>query len=72
MLESFRRDFELGDWRYDMALDLCLLTGHTLSCPFANILPNIRPDKFVSYGLTRPLDSGMPETMNGVEDAASV
>ena len=72
MLEAFRRDCKLANWRHDVSLNFGLLTGKALPSPFADILFDVGPYKLVSYGLSSTLYSRMAEAMDDIEDSSAI
>ena len=72
VLESLRRDDEFGDRGDHMPLDFGLLTRETFPGPFADIMSNIWPHKFITNGFTGAFNSWVPEAMDGIEYATTV
>ena len=72
VLEALWRYFKLSDGRHDMALYFCLLAGNTLTCPLANVLLDVWPNKFISDGLPSSLNSRMAKAMDDVKYPASI
>ena len=72
MLKTFGWHFEFRDGWDNMPLDFCLLTGHTLTSPFADVLLDIWPHEFICNGLAGSLHAWMTEAMNHIKYAAAV
>ena len=68
VVEPLVRDRKLAYWWNGVSVDLRLLTGKALACPFGHVLAHGGPDDLGSDGLSCTFDSGMPEAVNGVKN----
>ena len=72
MLESLRRDGELGDGGHYMPLDFGLLTRKTFPGPFTDVMSYIWPHKLVADGFTGAFNPWVPKAMNSVEYSTAI
>ena len=71
MFEASIWDLECADRRRHVSRHFRLLTWQALPSPCARVFPDGGPDEFGAHHLSGPLDPGMSETVNRVEDAAT-
>ena len=67
VLEPFGWDGKFLDGRDDASLDFGLLTWQAFPGPFANILFQSWPDKFISNGFPCGINAWMSEAMDNIE-----
>ena len=72
MLESLRRDDELGDGGHHMPLDFGLLTGETFPGPFTDIMSNAWPHKLVTDSFACAFHSWVPEAMDSIKNSTTI
>ena len=71
MLKSLRRYHKLRDRWNHMPLDFGLLAGETFPGPFAHVVPNIRPYKFVTDSFACAFYTWMSEAMDHIKYSSS-
>ena len=72
MLKPFGWHGEVGNGRHCVLVDFGTLAGEAFSSPLADVLFQVWPDEFISYGLPRPFNSRVAQTMYNVENPSTI